>query len=362
MSRVLLVEDDPGHRLLVEERLRLGGFEVAACASLGDARARLAGGVWDAVLLDRRLPDGDGLDLVAEMRRTSPEPPVILITAAGGEEVAVRALRDGADDYLTKDPPLAYLDALPGMVERMIDRARERQASRALEDRARQHERIEAYRETLLGLSDKLNNRLAGVLGYLELIAQGLTPGEAQLRQQVERARTAARRSAEILNTLLEHTVGLEQIRVHPMRAQALLAPVRERYPEVCPPESELAQIPAPLACEQLAQALLALVHNAVEASGGTQGVRVTIAPARGAAWIEVRVEDRGEGIPPENLPKVMLPFFTTRGTQPAGLGLWTAYQIVTHVGGRLSIASTPGKGTTVRLSLPLERVPEVAL
>lgn len=362
MSRVLLVDDDPGHRLLVEERLGRNGFEVTACESLGTARERLSSACWDAVLLEQRLPDGNGLDLLAEIRRASPEAPVILITAMGGEQVVVQALRSGADDYLTKDPGFAYLEALPQILQRQIERVRERRAARALEDRTRLQERAEAFRETLLGLSDKLNNRLAGVIGYLDLIAQGLEPGSTALLQQVERARTAARRSAEILNTLLEHTVGLEQIRVQPLPVEALLAPVRERYPEVCPSPQELRALPEPLACEQMGQALLALVRNAVEASGGTRDVRVAIGARRDDGWLELRVEDRGEGIPPENLPKVLLPFFTTRGTQPAGLGLWSAYQLVTHVGGRLSIASTRGKGTTVRVSLPLSRGPEVAL
>jgi len=102
MSRILLVEDDLGHRSLMEDRLRKTGFDVLGCGSIADARQWFSSAGWDAVLLDQRLPDGEGLDLMAHLRRASPGLPIILVTALGGEDVAVRALRSGVDDYLTR--------------------------------------------------------------------------------------------------------------------------------------------------------------------------------------------------------------------------------------------------------------------
>jgi signal transduction histidine kinase len=359
MSRILLVEDDLGHRSLMEDRLRKTGFDVLGCGSIADARQRLSSAGWDAVLLDQRLPDGEGLDLMADLRQASPGLPIILVTALGGEDVAVRALRSGVDDYLTKDIGLSYLDALPVAVQRQLERVRLRQAHEALEARIRQREKSEAFHAMMLGLADKLNNRLAGALGYLELVAQGLPEGESVLRGQVARARESAQRAADILRVLLEHTIGLDQLQIQSIPVPDLLRQVRQHYPGLCPPEREVEILPAATACEQICEALLALVRNAEEASGGVEGVRVTAAASGDGRWVELRVTDRGEGIAAENLPKVLLPFFTTRGTKPAGLGLWQAYQIVSHVGGRMSISSRQGAGTTVRVELPVAAAPQ---
>ncbi len=110
MPRVLVVEDEPRVRRSLEEGLRAAGLEVEAAAS-GDEAARLLGGrKFDCVVLDWMLPDRDGLEVLAGLRRAGRSTPVLLLTARDAVEDRVRGLDSGADDYLVK--PFAFAELL----------------------------------------------------------------------------------------------------------------------------------------------------------------------------------------------------------------------------------------------------------
>ncbi|MBT9465146.1 response regulator [Hydrogenophaga sp.] len=106
--RVLLVEDDRELRGTLRESLTVEGYEVAAAASLADARALLAHGDVDIVLLDLGLPDGDGETLLATLRRGR-STPVIVISARETDDPKIRLLDAGADDFLVKPFSLGEL-------------------------------------------------------------------------------------------------------------------------------------------------------------------------------------------------------------------------------------------------------------
>ncbi|MDB5312335.1 MAG: DNA-binding response regulator [Gemmataceae bacterium] len=101
-ARIVVVEDEPAIRRGVSDALRLSGYEVteAGDGAIG-LREGAAAGV-DLVLLDLLLPKRDGLDVLAELRRTCPTRPVIILTARGSEDDRVRGLKMGADDYVVK--------------------------------------------------------------------------------------------------------------------------------------------------------------------------------------------------------------------------------------------------------------------
>jgi two-component system repressor protein LuxO len=101
-ARLLLVEDTLSLATLYREYLRDEGHEIHHAPTLRDARAVLAGTPPDAVLLDLRLPDGDGLGLLAEIRAMPTPPPVVVMTAHGSVSTAVEAMRGGASDFLVK--------------------------------------------------------------------------------------------------------------------------------------------------------------------------------------------------------------------------------------------------------------------
>ncbi len=118
--RMLLVEDDPtiAHELALRWQQR--GWQLLAVATLAAARGATAvPGLFDLVLLDRGLPDGDGLDLLAELRRGDVHTPVLVLTARDQVADRVQGLRQGADDYLVKPFDAEELEArVEGLLRR----------------------------------------------------------------------------------------------------------------------------------------------------------------------------------------------------------------------------------------------------
>ena len=108
-KRVLIVDDEPDLRELLEITVRGMDLDAATAADLGEARALLADHHFGLCLTDMRLPDGDGLSLVSHIQAEHPTVPVAVITAHGSVEAAVLALKKGAFDFLTKPLDLGNL-------------------------------------------------------------------------------------------------------------------------------------------------------------------------------------------------------------------------------------------------------------
>lgn len=109
--RILVVEDDEILMDGLKTGLRLEGFTVDAVDTVEDADAAVAGGSYDAVILDAALPDGSGLDLLGEWRRRDIATPVLLLTARNATGDRIAGLDSGADDYLGKPFDLKELAA-----------------------------------------------------------------------------------------------------------------------------------------------------------------------------------------------------------------------------------------------------------
>ena len=117
--RLLLIEDNPRIQLANKDMLSLLGYEVFLAMNLAEARAAMDAAMPDALVLDIMLPDGSGLDFLAELRRVS-DLPVLMLTALGTPEDTVQGLSSGADDYLAK--PYDY-KVLAARIEALLRRA-----------------------------------------------------------------------------------------------------------------------------------------------------------------------------------------------------------------------------------------------
>ncbi len=106
--RVLLVEDDREIRSLMQSSLSVEGFDVQTAVSVSEARALLQYATPDVMLLDLGLPDGDGIDLVHEVRKHY-SLPILVVSARHQEAQKIQLLDAGADDYLTKPFSVAEL-------------------------------------------------------------------------------------------------------------------------------------------------------------------------------------------------------------------------------------------------------------
>jgi signal transduction histidine kinase len=233
-----------------------------------------------------------------------------------------------------------------------IERLHRTQMSRA--------EHLATLGELATGLAHEIRNPLAGIHGVIEIIGRDLpttSPARAvvkDVRQEIARInqivtdllQTARPHPPRVrksdLNTTVEHAVMLG-------RQQALAKSVEI----ILNQDHSLTEVEHD--SDQIHQVLLNLLLNALQAIDLDGKVTVTIKSQGSTAVVEVA--DDGRGIPPEDLPHIFRPFYTTKG-EGTGLGLSLARRIVEDHQGRIDVTSTVGKGTTFAVMLPLERVP----
>ena len=112
LPHILVVDDQHSIRLMLESGLSLNGFRVSCAHSGAEALAAASTKGFDAVISDIYMPDGDGLTMVQELRALLPSLPIILMTAQGSVELAVRAVEEGATDFIAKPFEVSAVAAL----------------------------------------------------------------------------------------------------------------------------------------------------------------------------------------------------------------------------------------------------------
>jgi two-component system response regulator AtoC len=112
LPHILVVDDQHSIRLTLESGLSLCGFRVSCARNGTEALAAASTGEFDAVISDIYMPDGDGLTMVQELRTLLPSLPIVLMTAQGSVELAVRAVEEGATDFIAKPFEVSAVAAL----------------------------------------------------------------------------------------------------------------------------------------------------------------------------------------------------------------------------------------------------------
>jgi DNA-binding NtrC family response regulator len=167
---ILLVEDDPQVRLSLGRYLRLHEFELSEAATCAAAEESFRGRRPDLVLTDYQLPDGNSLDLLQRLRRLDRTVPVVFLTGHGSIDLAVRAIKEGAEQFLTKPVDLA---ALLAVVERLVEARRARQQRMLLQDR----EARDAP-DPFIGTSDRIRSLREEAMRLAEADGPVLLAGE----------------------------------------------------------------------------------------------------------------------------------------------------------------------------------------
>jgi PAS domain S-box-containing protein len=230
-----------------------------------------------------------------------------------------------------------------------------------LRNRLTQSEKLAALGQLVAGIAHELNNPLQGVLGHLELLRATRTMPRS-LRRDVRVVYREADRAAKIIRNLLVFA-GSRKLTRRPMRVNQVLSRVitlrapacRAAHIEVVRHYGHLPQVQGdPIL---LQQALINVLTNAEQALEETRGGRIeictTLEPS--PAKIVATVRDTGRGIPPQVLPRIFEPFYTTKETgRGIGLGLAVTYGIIQEHGGEIVATNHPDGGALFRISLPV--------
>lgn len=360
--RLLLVEDNPGDARLLQEELRevtSVRFEVRHVTRLAEAVAVVGEPGLDVVLLDLSLPDGHGLSNIERMVQAAPMLPLVVLTGTDDEQLAMKAVHTGAQDYLVKGQVTGPL--LVRALRYAIERKRAEEGLKR-EEAARQ---TALFREQFLGiLGHDLRNPLQAISGNAALLLRygGMTEPQ---RKAVNRISISADRMARMISDILDftrtrlgggYTLQRSWVNVHDVLRQV----VEEL--EVAHPQRRFELNVTGTAwgewdSDRIAQAASNLVGNAVQYSPEGSVVRV-VARDEGDS-VRVEIHNQGTPIPAERMPHIFDPF--VRGAEGPravarsglGLGLYITHEIVKAHGGMLQVRSTDTEGTCFWLKLP---------
>lgn len=221
-------------------------------------------------------------------------------------------------------------------------------------------QKVEAIGHMASGVAHDFNNLLGLIMGYAE--RGRLTASPQELRQVIDGMGSAAQRASAITHKLLNFSRydATSPVRFDAGEALEEMSPMlRQALDGAGRLQMQLPDAPCPIVFDraQFGLAILNLTTNAAQAMQGTGGgtLELTLHRPAGAPAIEIILRDDGPGIPADTQARIFEPFFTTKPAgQGTGLGLPIVKNLVTGFGGRISLESTPGTGTTFRITLPL--------
>jgi signal transduction histidine kinase len=373
--RVLHVEDDAIDSELVESQLADAGldFELRRVDDEASTAQALSEFRPDIVLSDLSMPGFSGYRALELAREHSRYVPFIFISGTMGEETAVKALKQGATDYIIKGSAARLVPA----VERALREARDRIVQDRTETELLRSQRMESLALLAGGLSHDLRNILQPLLIVPPLIAER-TQDERLLRL-AELVEDCAKRGLDMVASMLSFARGSRQT-TGQVRVDQLLRALELLLQGTLPRSVRLQLEPfdADLAFEgndtELQQCLLNLCLNAIQAmpDGGTLTLSAseldlpeptTIAGQSllAGSYLRLTVADTGIGMSDEVQQRLFTPFFTTKA-DGTGLGLMSCRRIVDNHRGALRLESAPGRGTRFDIILPLRSPADEAL
>jgi signal transduction histidine kinase len=358
--KLLVVEDDANYSAFVRKTLEdwvQPRFAVEQAASIKEAQELIAQTTFDVILLDLGLPDGRGISAVESIIGPNFKVPVVVLTESADEGTGVLAVQAGAEDYLIKSQ--LQLAMLPRILYYAV--LRKHAESQVLEA-------ADLKSKFVAMVSHELRTPLTVIKECVEYMDDS-TPGIS--KQDRAEMMDAARRNIVRLSRLVDDVLNFQNIQsgfftlnlsggninqlieevaesLHGMVRGKKLKLALELWPEL--PRGLIDQ-------DRTIQVLINLMTNAIK-NTATGTVTVRTRPLNG--MIEVSIEDTGIGIRNEDLGKLFKVFSViVQGRERSapgsnGLGLVIAKEIVERQGGKITVHSVYGKGSTFSFTLPV--------
>jgi signal transduction histidine kinase len=378
-AQILIVDDDTALLQALPQTiyLRLKGIKVDTCDAALVALERIQQTDYDAIVSDIKMPGMDGLELLTKMRELRPDTPVILITGHGEHDLAIRALRGGAYDYIQK--PIdrdAFVAALQRATQTYQLRRRVieqhialGQHARALESmvqkRTRELVEANATKDKFLSIvSHEMKTPLNNLHSMTQVLQQ--QPDQDKVKQGLMDMERSLERTQVLVQDLLDTSlIETNMFVLHRTRCNLvdLCRRLLNEYTAGTGPELTSEFTDQPIEAEvdeaRFSQVLLNLLSNARKYSAKSAPITISLQQSGYETMIAIR--DMGIGIPPEFLPHIFAQFYRVPGVEPQngeraglGLGLYISRKIVERHGGHLEVQSIPGTGSTFTIVLPL--------
>lgn len=366
-ARILVTEDDGPTASLIESLLDRLGYEVSVATNATEAlRMVEEGPLPDVMLVDWMLPDSTGLEICRRIRERWDELalPILVVTAKTDAESISAAFAAGASDYITKPFMGAELRARVAAQLRVKQLVEERAR---IDEHLMEREKLSALGLLVSGVAHDLKNPLAGISGYAQLLsAEEEDPVKLDsLERILEEVRRCDRIVSELLSFARRHPPERSTVQVGEVLRSTVELRERQLHSWGLRTRLDVApDLPAVAGdSHQLQQVFLNILINAEQAlRHGGESLQIAAGRAvpssrraGNAEWVALSFFNDGPAIPPEVLPRIFQPFFTTKDeTEGTGLGLSICERIVREHGGEMDVESGED-GTIFRIFLPAE-------
>jgi signal transduction histidine kinase len=348
----LLVEDNSSHAELIADELELAltGWTLDLAPTLADARAKFATREYDLFVFDFRLPDGDGIELLREVRHQGIQTPTIFVTTASSAKLAVDAMKLGADDYLVKEE--GYLAVLPYLVQEVLKRRQLASERQQLEERLQRAERAATLGYLASGLAHHINNPLATIRTFLQLLPTNIDDPEFRTKY-LQMALAESERIRDLVKDIMRAATvpqqGHEVQRLEDLIAHAenSIAGEMQKRGIVCKRTIAPSLPPVRVHGEAATCLLLTLLQNAVRFSPDGGEIEIDARLDETTDRVVTEIRDHGPGIPADHREKIFEPFFTT-AVDGLGMGLFVASRIADLQDIQLDLMPTPPQGGAV--------------
>jgi two-component system sensor histidine kinase/response regulator len=373
--RVLLVDDDEDEYVIVGDLLWAAsreGYHLTWAPTYEQGLQAIQATAYDVCLVDYRLGQRSGLDLLAEVTALSNHPQVILLTGDGDRGVDVTATKAGAADYLVKGEMTAAL--LERSIRYAVERGRALKALRAASELAQSMNLAKSA--FVAAMSHEIRTPMNAILGMADMLWESEL--DADQREYVDVLRRAGAGLLALINDILDLS-KIEAGRLELEHVEFDLEDVVDQAIELTAVKSRakgielLAHLPAGVATwfmgdpTRLRQILINLLGNSVKfTESGEVVLRVRNHAPGKSGQIEFAISDTGIGMSPDTLEKIFDDFTqanasTTRQYGGTGLGLGISRRLVEAMGGHLTASSAVGEGSTFRFVAQFDVAPQTA-
>ncbi len=382
---ILLVDDEEGIRNVLNITLTHAGFKVLLAPD-GDTGFKIFKAQKpDIIITDIKMPGIDGIELLRQIKRTSPETEVIMITGHGDMDFAVKSLQHEASDFITKPIDSEELElSVKKAVDRISINSRIKTYMDDLKLLIREKDKtidesqsLITIGQTVAGMSHVIKNIAGGLKGSSFILEQGienenreyLVKGWEMMKGNIDKITNL---SLDLLN--YAKTSRLKLKKINPI--QPVLELMDLLKPRAIEKNIIFTLSPLDEECfvfvdkDAIYNAIFNLVTNAfdsfeknmenenkIEKPGNREKVKkVSISMERETDWIVFQVTDNGNGMD-ENISQSLLKeFITTKGAHGTGFGLMTTKKTIDEHQGKIFFTSTKGKGSVFTIKLPLHK------
>jgi signal transduction histidine kinase len=367
--RLLLVDDEEDFRRTIAKRLKKRGLAPEEAGSGNECLALLENKAVDIVVLDVKMPGMDGIETLRHIKEKFPGTEVILLTGHAVTSDGISGIKSGAFDYLSK--PIEFEHLLSKIKQAYNKIIREEEKRKNAEFRASMEqqmiatERLASLGTLSAGVAHEINNPLAIInesVGWMRLILQKDELAEMPRKEDFEKALgkiekgvdRARRITHQLLETVRKNKSVFTQVDLKEVAQEAVELLGQETKNRDIHFFYEMEESACTIWSDpyQLRQVLINLLTNAIHSMD--TGGRITIILKAGVDDIILTIRDTGNGIPKENLDKIFEPFFSTKSPgKGTGLGLFVTRSIIDKLGGKVTVKSRLGHGTSFSITLP---------